>query len=595
METFLSVLTAAGGLAFFLFGMNLLGNSLERAAGGRMQKALEKMTSNVFKSLLLGLVVTAAIQSSSATTVIVVGLVNAGILKLRNAIGVIMGANIGTTVTSLIVSLADPNHANSANMILKFLKPETFTPVIAVIAIVVIMSTKKSKPRMIAEIMFGFAILFNGMMIMTDALKPLSESDMFRNIFATLSNPFLGILVGTVVTAIIQSSSASVAILQTTAATGAVPFSAAVPIILGQNIGTCVTSLLSSIGANKNARRAAMVHLYFNIIGTIIFFIAIYLIQMFIGFPFWNDPISMTGISYVHITFNVVTTILFIPFTGLLEKLAVLTVRGKKNEGQDEEVPQVSVLDERFLRTPQLALSHSKEIIELMGTYAKKNFKRSVTMFQSFDLKKKENILEFEDAIDRMEDRLNRYMVDMTNQELSEQDSRTITYQMKLIVEFERIGDYAINVLELAEQLHQKGVKLSDKAIEELHAFSDAVTEIIELALACVKDNDSKLATRVEPLEEIVDKMEDTLKFRHIERLKNGQCTIDGGLVFLELLTNLERISDHCSNIAVYVIGYQHQLDTLDRHEYIKQMHEGEDSEYSRVFKEYNEKYFSRI
>lgn len=595
METFLSVLTAAGGLAFFLFGMNLLGNSLERAAGGRMQKALEKMTSNVFKSLLLGLVVTAAIQSSSATTVIVVGLVNAGILKLRNAIGVIMGANIGTTVTSLIVSLADPNHANSANMILKFLKPETFTPVIAVIAIVVIMSTKKSKPRMIAEIMFGFAILFNGMMIMTDALKPLSESDMFRNIFATLSNPFLGILVGTVVTAIIQSSSASVAILQTTAATGAVPFSAAVPIILGQNIGTCVTSLLSSIGANKNARRAAMVHLYFNIIGTIIFFIAIYLIQMFIGFPFWNDPISMTGISYVHITFNVVTTILFIPFTGLLEKLAVLTVRGKKNEAQDEEVPQVSVLDERFLRTPQLALSHSKEIIELMGTYAKKNFKRSVTMFQSFDLKKKENILEFEDAIDSMEDRLNRYMVDMTNQELSEQDSRTITYQMKLIVEFERIGDYAINVLELAEQLHQKGVKLSDKAIEELHAFSDAVTEIIELALACVKDNDSKLATRVEPLEEIVDKMEDTLKFRHIERLKNGQCTIDGGLVFLELLTNLERISDHCSNIAVYVIGYQHQLDTLDRHEYIKQMHEGEDSEYSRVFKEYNEKYFSRI
>ncbi len=595
METFLSVLTAAGGLAFFLFGMNLLGNSLERAAGGRMQKALEKMTSNVFKSLFLGLVVTAAIQSSSATTVIVVGLVNAGILKLRNAIGVIMGANIGTTVTSLIVSLADPTHAESANMVLKFLKPETFTPVIAVIAIVLVMSTKKSKPRMIAEIMFGFAILFNGMMIMTEALKPLSESELFRNIFATLSNPILGILVGTIITAIIQSSSASVAILQTTAATGAVPFSAAVPIILGQNIGTCVTSLLSSIGANKNARRAAMVHLYFNIIGTIVFFIAIYLIQIFIGFPFWNDPISMTGISYVHITFNVVTTVLFIPFTGLLEKLAVLTVRGKKNEEQDEDVPQVSVLDERFLRTPQLALSHSKEIVELMGAYAKKNFKRAVTMFQSFDLKKKENILEFEDAIDRMEDRLNRYMVDLTNQELSDQDSRTITYQMKLIVEFERIGDYAINVLELAEQLHQKGVKLSDKAIEELRAFSDAVNEIIELALECVKNNDSKLAIRVEPLEEIVDKMEDTLKFRHIERLKNGQCTIDGGLVFLELLTNLERISDHCSNIAVYVIGYQHQLDTLDRHEYIKQMHEGADGEYSRVFTEYNEKYFSRI
>ena len=594
METFLSVLTAAGGLAFFLFGMNLLGNSLERAAGGRMQKALEKMTSNVFKSLLLGLVVTATIQSSSATTVIVVGLVNAGILKLRNAIGVIMGANIGTTVTSLIVSLADPNHAESANMFLKFLKPETFTPVIAVIAIVVIMATKKSKPRMVAEIMFGFAILFNGMMIMTDALKPLSESEVFRNIFATLSNPFLGILVGTVVTAIIQSSSASVAILQTTAATGAVPFSAAVPIILGQNIGTCVTSLLSSIGANKNARRAAMVHLYFNIIGTIIFFIGIYLIQIFIGFPFWNDPISMTGISYVHITFNVVTTILFIPFTGLLEKLAILTVRGKKNEEQ-EEVPQVSVLDERFLRTPQLALSHSKEIVELMGAYARKNFVRSVSMFQSFELKRKENILEFEDAIDRMEDKLNRYMVELTSQELTDQDSRTVTYQMKLIVEFERIGDYAINVLELAEQLHQKGIKLSDKAMEELHALADAVTEIIDMALECVKTDDVQTAAHVEPLEEIVDKMEDTLKFRHIERLKNGQCTIDGGLVFLELLTHLERISDHCSNIAVYVIRYHRQLDTLDRHEYLKQMHEGSNNEYSRVFEMYNEKYFSRI
>ena len=375
MEIFMSVLTAVGGLAFFLFGMNMLGASLEKAAGGKMQQALEKMTSNVVKSLLLGILVTAAIQSSSATTVIVVGLVNAGILRLRNAIGVIMGANIGTTVTSLILSLADPTHAQTSNVVLNLFKPATLTPVIALVAIVILMTAKKSRTRLVSEIMFGFAILFNGMMIMTDALEPLSELPAFSQIFQTLSNPFVGLLAGTLITAIIQSSSASVAILQTAASTGLVPFSAAVPIILGQNIGTCVTSLLSSIGANKNARRAAMVHLYFNIIGTVIFFIGMYAIQWTIGFSFWNDPVSMSGISYFHITFNVLTTLLLLPFTRLLEKLAVLTIRDKKSvQGEDEDVPVVAVLDSRFLLSPSLALSHVKEVVEQMGEYAKKNF-----------------------------------------------------------------------------------------------------------------------------------------------------------------------------------------------------------------------------
>lgn len=595
MEIFMSALTAVGGLAFFLFGMNMLGSSLEKAAGGKMQQALEKMTNNVIKSLLLGILVTAAIQSSSATTVIVVGLVNAGILRLRNAIGVIMGANIGTTVTSLIVSLADPTHAQTSNMFLSLLKPATFTPIIALVAIIILMTTKKSKMRLVSEIMFGFAILFNGMLIMTDALEPLSKLPAFSQIFQTLSNPFVGLLAGTVITAIIQSSSASVAILQTAASTGLVPFSAAVPIILGQNIGTCVTSLLSSIGANKNARRAAMVHLYFNIIGTVIFFIGMYAIQWTVGFPFWDDPVSMSGISYFHITFNVITTLLLLPFTRVLEKLAVLTIRDKKGSHEDEDMPVVAVLDSRFLLSPSLALSHVKEVVEQMGTYAKKNFVRSVSMFEKFDPARKEKIMNFEDAIDQMEDKLNRYLVELTNSELSDQDSQTITYYLKLILEFERIGDYSINVLELAERLHDQNTKLSEQALSELKALSDAVTEIIDMAVTIVKTDDIPLASHVEPLEETVDKMEDTLKLRHIERLKAGKCTVDGGIVFLELLTNLERISDHCSNVAVYLIGYHHHLEMFDRHEYLKELHAGAGTEYIELFKAYNDKYFSRI
>ena len=560
-----------------------------------MQQALEKMTNNVIKSLLLGILVTAAIQSSSATTVIVVGLVNAGILRLRNAIGVIMGANIGTTVTSLIVSLADPTHAQTSNMFLSLLKPATFTPIIALVAIIILMTTKKSKMRLVSEIMFGFAILFNGMLIMTDALEPLSKLPAFSQIFQTLSNPFVGLLAGTVITAIIQSSSASVAILQTAASTGLVPFSAAVPIILGQNIGTCVTSLLSSIGANKNARRAAMVHLYFNIIGTVIFFIGMYAIQWTVGFPFWDDPVSMSGISYFHITFNVITTLLLLPFTRVLEKLAVLTIRDKKGSHEDEDMPVVAVLDSRFLLSPSLALSHVKEVIEQMGTYAKKNFVRSISMFEKFDPARKEKIMNFEDAIDQMEDKLNRYLVELTNSELSDQDSQTITYYLKLILEFERIGDYSINVLELAERLHDQNTKLSEQALSELKALSDAVTEIIDMAVTIVKTDDIPLASHVEPLEETVDKMEDTLKLRHIERLKAGKCTVDGGIVFLELLTNLERISDHCSNVAVYLIGYHHHLEMFDRHEYLKELHASAGTAYSELFQEYNEKYFSRI
>lgn len=594
MDNFLSVITMCGGLAFFLFGMNILGGGLEKISGGRMEKTLEKITSNVFKSLLLGIVVTAAIQSSSATTVIVVGLVNAGILKLKNAIGVIMGANIGTTVTSIILSLGDLDKNEGANMMLKLLKPTTLAPIIAVLGIIIFMTSKQTKNKIVGEILLGFGILFNGMFIMTDAVAPLADSPVFASLFSALSNPILGILAGTIVTAVIQSSSASVGILQALASTGSVTFSAAVPIIMGQNIGTCVTSLISSIGANKNAKRAAMVHLYFNIIGTVIFFIGVYAIQSTVGFSFWEDSITMGGISSVHIIFNLTTTVLFIPFTSFLEKLAIWTVRSKDDENEVKDDDAVT-LDERFLVSPSMALSLCHDVVGKMGKYSKQNFEGAVKLFNKFDQKQADSIDEFEDAIDRMEDKTNNYLVKLTDCELTDHESRTITHLLKLVSEFERVGDYAVNIYELAKDLNDKGMTFSASAQKELDAISDAVDEIIDMAVLSFNSNDSQVAMKIEPLEETIDTMEDTLKFRHIERLKNGKCTLDGGLIFLELLTNLERISDHCSNIAVYIIGFNNNRDSMNRHEYVKRLHGGDAEDYNKNSDYYSKKYFSRI
>lgn len=592
MENVLSMIGLAGGLALFLYGMSTLGSGLEKLSGGRLEKTLEKMTSNVLKSLLLGLVVTAAIQSSSATTVIVVGLVNAGVLKLRNAIGVIMGANIGTTVTSVILSLGDLGNAPGANIFFQFLKPTTIASVAAVAGIIIVMACRRTKSRIAGEICMGFGILFTGMNLMTRAVEPMANLPFFKELFATLSNPILGILAGTLVTAVIQSSSASVGILQALASTGGISFSAAMPIIMGQNIGTCVTSLLSSVGANKNARRAAMVHLYFNVIGTVLFISVVYILQYTIGFPFWHDTITMGGISLVHVIFNVMTTLVFIPFTGLLEKLAVLTVREKPGSGMQDA--EVASLDERLLRSPSMALGQSADVIATMGRYAQGNFDKCLKMLHTYDAKKAENIRGYEDAIDKMEDKANNYLVALTDCELTDQESREITHQLKLISEFERIGDYAVNLLELAEKMAEDKVAFSQKALRELDAIGEAVGEIIDMALRAYIADDVQLATRVEPLEEVIDTMEDRLKVLHIERLKDGKCTIDAGLIFLEALTNLERIADHCSNAAVYIIGHHTKKD-MNRHDYLKRVHENEDGEYRRESEIYMEKYYERI
>lgn len=591
MDLLFNFISMAGGLAMFLYGMNILGSRLEQVSGGKLERTLEKMTSNVFKGVLVGAVVTAAIQSSSATTVIVVGLVNAGILKLRSAIGVIMGANIGTTVTGQILRLAELDSSGSASLALQFIKPTTLAPIISVVGILLLMAARKKSLKTVGEILLGFGILFQGMFLMTDSVEPLSELPVFGQMFTTLGeNPALGILAGTVVTAIIQSSSASVGILQALAATGQVTCSAAFPIIMGQNIGTCVTSLLSSIGANKNAKRAAMVHLYFNIIGTIIFVCGVYGLNAIFQFPFWNEAISMGGIANFHTFFNVVVTIILIPFTGLLEKLAVMTIRSK-DTSTAEDLDQ-DTLDSRLIKSPSIALGQAENVVVKMGDYAHKNFAGSLELFEKYSEKRAAGIRELEDAIDKMEDRLNNYLLELTNAELTQLEGRQVTLYLKLDTEFERIGDYSMNLVESAEMLIDRNASLSPKAMEELRVLYQAVDEIIGMAIDCVRNHNPEIASRIEPLEEVVDMMVDTLKSKHIERLKKGKCTIDGSFAFMEMLTFLERISDHCSNIAVAIIGFAHGDDSLNRHEYIRKVHEGHYEDYVAYMNLYRNKYF---
>ena len=597
MDIFM-IISLAGGLALFLYGMSMLGSGLEKLSGGRMERTLEKLTKNVFMSVLLGALVTAAIQSSSATTVIVVGLVNAGILKLKPAVGVIMGANIGTTVTAQILRLGDLDSNQNVNIFMKFLKPTTLAPLVAIVGIIFFMVSKRTKYKDIGQMLIGFGILFTGMQAMEAAVRPLGENPQFAQLFQSLSNPILGVLVGAGVTALIQSSSASIGILQALSSTGAITFSSAFPIIMGQNIGTCMTPLLSSIGANNTAKRAASVHLYFNIIGTTIFLIGVYAIQHFIGFSFWSESINKGGIANFHTLFNVIVTIILIPFSGLLAKLAELTIRdGKKGTEDDLGIDSTALakLDERFLISPSLAVAQCEIVVANMGKLAKSNFGKTIKLFSKYDAKLAERIREREDAIDKMEDKVNNYLVKLTDRELTDQESKQVTHLLRVVSEFERVGDYSINLIECAEMLRDKEVCFSEKAMRELYAITDAVQEIIDMSLTAFENNDVELSRKIEPLEETIDTMEDTLKFRHIQRLKNGHCTIDAGVVFLEALTNLERISDHCSNIAVYIIGTNYDKESLNRHDYIKRMHQGDTADYQQYSKLYYDKYFTRI
>ena len=585
---------AFGGVALFIYGMLMLSRGLEKISGGKMEKILSGLTNNIFKSVLLGAVVTAAIQSSGATTVIIVGMVNAGILKLSSAIGVIMGANIGTTVTGQILRLGDLENSANVGFALKLLTPTYLAPIIAVTGLVIYMLSKSDIKKNLGEALIGLGILFTGMLTMSGAVAPMAELEAFRKLFSALSNPFLGIIAGAAVTALLQSSSASVGILQAISSTGILKFSAAFPIIMGQNIGSCVTSLISAVGANKNAKRAAVVHLYFNVIGTIAFLAVVYTIKAVFGFPAWDESIDMGGIANFHTLFNISVTLCFLPFTKLLEKLACITIRDKSSAEEERGSEEIifNALDERFLKSPSLAIQQANNAVVTMGRVALQNFTGMRKLFDSeFSEKLIARLNDNEEALDRMEDRLNAYLVKITECELTDYENRRVTELLHLTSEFERIGDYAMNLIENAEKLHDLDVTFSDSALRELGVISDAVQEIIGMAVDTVKHNDIGLAFKVEPLEETVDFLNETLKARHIERLKNGECVVESGVNFLDLLINLERISDHCSNIAVYVIGAQKNRSVLNRHEYIQAQHKGSDKEYLDLTEQYMAKY----
>ena len=584
------IVSVLGGLAFFLYGMSLLGSGLEKASGGRLERTLEKMSNNIFKAVLFGALVTAAVQSSSATTVIVVGLVNANIIKLKQAIGVIMGANIGTTITAHILSLMD---IQSDNFIMNLLKPTSWAPLVSIIGIILYMAGKKASQKDLGQILLGFGILFFGMFQMSDAVAPLEQVPEFIALFKNFSNPILGVLAGAVVTAIIQSSAASIGILQALTSTGQITFSSAIPIILGQNIGTCITPIMASFGASKNAKRSAFVHLSFNIIGTLIFLFAVYAFQYTIGFSFWNNPINSNDIANFHSIFNVAVTIILIPFAGLLEKLAIHFIRGDESDESDTDM--TASLDDRFLRSPGLAINHASQCVLKMGQLAFKNLQSVTQLFSNHDAKQIEKIRERENLIDKLEDRVSIYLVRLSEGELTEPESRQVSLLLQIQSEFERIGDYAINIQECADHLADSGSHFSTSAFEELKTLSDAVSECIGKALSSFEKNDVAVANSIEPLEEVVDIVEELLKERHIERLKEGQCSVDAAFPFIESLSNYERIADHCANVGMYMIAHAAKNQNIDRHEYRRILHQGLTEYYNDLYQQYKETYYDKV
>ena len=584
------VLTLFGGLALFLYGMDTMGQGLEKVSGGRLEKILEKLTSNPIKAVLLGAGVTAVIQSSSATTVMVVGFVNSGIMKLSQAVGVIMGANIGTTVTSWILSLTG---IESSNFFIQLLKPSSFSPILAVIGIIFMMFSKKERKKDIGTIMIGFAVLMFGMETMSDAVKPLADVPEFTGILTMFSNPILGLIAGAVLTAVIQSSSASVGILQALCATGAVSYGTALPIIMGQNIGTCVTALLSSIGANKNARRAALVHLYFNLIGTAIFMVVFYAINAFVHFAFLADAATPVGIAVIHSCFNVAATIVLFPFSEGLVPLACMTIPEAAGPAaaaaQEETQDEFGLLDVRFLDTPAFAVEQCRNMTVRMAKLAKAALFMSVELLDEYDEKKAEAVAALEDRVDHYEDELGTYMVKLGSRHLSKNDSSTISLLLHCIGDFERISDHAMNLMEAAKEKHEKQMEFSKKAQKELSVFTSAVKDILELSIQSFENNDGGTAALVEPLEEVIDDLNTCVKANHIRRLQKGKCTIEQGFVLSDISTNYERVADHCSNIAISVIEIAR--DGFDTHGYLENLKRENDPKFAAQVELYRQKY----
>lgn len=577
--TIFNALNLIGGLCLFLFGMNLMGQALERRAGSGLRSLLEKMTQNRLMGLLAGLGVTAVIQSSSATTVMVVGFVNSGLMTLRQSIGVIMGANIGTTVTAWILSLSG---IEGSSLLVQMFKPSTFTPILALVGIILYMFCKADKKKDTGMILLGFATLMFGMEAMSSAVSSLRNVPQFREIFLMFSNPILGVLVGAVLTGIIQSSSASVGILQALASTGQVTYGAAIPIIMGQNIGTCVTALLSSIGTNKNARRAALVHLNFNVIGATVGIVLFYVVRAVAAPALLGQAASEWGIAVAHSIFNILCTAVLLPMGGLLEKLVLRLVPEGKQPQREAE------LDERLLATPALALERCRTLIADMASYSMESLRESLNAITAYNQKSAEHIREDEAKTDHYEDIIGSYLVKLSARKIGESDSALAAEYLRIIGDFERIADHSVNILESAEEMQQKGIAFSAAALQEYAIMAGAVREVTALAYDSFVSGDVQAARQVEPLEEVIDDLKEEMRTRHIRRMQQGSCGIEAGFIWSDLLTNLERVSDHCSNIACCMIeGDDHNL---HRHEVLQSIR-GSGEIFDREYSSYRQKY----
>ena len=578
------ILTMIGGLAMFLYGMSVMGGGLEKMSGGKLERILEGLTSNPLKAVLLGAGVTAVIQSSSATTVMVVGFVNSGLMKLSQAIGIIMGANIGTTITSWLLSLTG---IESSNFLLQMLKPSSFSPVLAAIGIIMYMSGKDKK-KDIGEILLGFAILMFGMETMSDAVKPLADVPEFTNLLTMFNNPVFGVFAGALLTAIIQSSSASVGILQALSVTGAFTYGSVIPIILGQNIGTCVTAMISAIGANRGAKRTAFVHLYFNLIGTVLFLTLFYIGNAIFSFEFVGEVVGVAGIALVHSIFNVFTTVVLFPFIHGLEKLAYLTIPESEEEKSAKE-DVFAILDDRFVNSPAFAIEQCKTLVNQMAEITKKSFTEAMACTKDFSEEKMEDVIRMENRVDIYEDKISAYLTRLNSGDLSYADSLRVTSLLHCLTDFERISDHAVNVVECVQQVKKDNAAFSKKAEEEMTVYANAVTDILDRTTRAFVNTDIALAKSVEPLEEVIDILNKTVKKHHMKRLRKGKCTIELGLVLSDLAMNYERVSDHCSNIAVYMM--QLNDTALEEHSFTEQMDEKESAEFEKLEKTFEEKY----
>lgn len=580
------VLSMIGGLSLFLYGMHVMGDALAKMSGGKLEKVLEKLTSKRIMAVLLGAGVTAVIQSSSATTVMVVGFVNSGIMKLNQAVGIIMGANVGTTATSWLLSLTG---IDGGNIILELLKPSSFTPILAVIGVILLIFCKSETKHNIGTILLGFAVLMFGMETMSAAVEPLADVPEFTNILTMFRNPILGMLAGLVLTAVIQSSSASVGILQALCVTGAVTYANAIPIIMGQNIGTCITAALSAVGASKDAKRAAAVHFYFNVLGTAIFMILFYTLNAFMRWDFVNDIAGPAGIAVVHSVFNILATLILLPVSNVLEFLAVKTIRDKNDEEQEKKDNVLQLLDPLFLEKPGFAVMQIKKVAAHMAILTRDSVLEAVSLIGDYNEEHAEHIVQVEELIDQYEDALGTYLLRLSSKDLSKDDSHVVSILLHSIGDIERISDLAVDIMLGVRDMHNKEQSFSKKAMEELAVYSEALHAILDMTLSALQNNDYEQAAMVQPMEELIDDLNQELKKRHVKRLRKGKCTIELGLSLSDISDTYERISDHCSNIAVSLI--QADDDEMDGHGYRRGVKEDEPEWYNEKYNEFEKMY----